>query len=176
MKKQINEIRRMQQLAGVIKESQQLNEDIHDDIDQDLMNGDFDQEGQIEYLKDVISYCQSKINEIESNLDESQLSENENGYKDFMNKNYPGFKPEGEQSFVEFVNLVAKNIFTAGVNDPTMAQVNDWDTLFEYWENFGDLSLYTQSDIIQLAKQANVSQDNIDYILDLPQVSSLERG
>jgi hypothetical protein len=77
MKKQINEIKRMQKLAGVIKESQQLNEDIHDDIDQDLMNGDLDQEGQIEYLRDIINYCQSKINEIESNLNESQLNENE---------------------------------------------------------------------------------------------------
>ena len=75
MKKQLNEIKRMQQLAGVIKESQQLNEDIHDDIDQDLMNGDLDQEEQIEYLRDIINYCQSKINEIEGNLNESQLDE-----------------------------------------------------------------------------------------------------
>lgn len=48
-----------------------LKEDIFDDIDQDLMQGGFEsQEAQIEYLKEVISYCQSKINEIESNLDE----------------------------------------------------------------------------------------------------------
>jgi len=79
MKQPINEIKRMQQLAGLIKESQQLNEDIHDDIDQDLMNGDLDQEGQIEYLRDVINYCQSKINEIEGNLDEPQLNENSFG-------------------------------------------------------------------------------------------------
>jgi hypothetical protein len=47
-----------------------LNEDIFDDIEGDLMEGGFEsQEAQIEYLKEVINYCQSKINEIESNLD-----------------------------------------------------------------------------------------------------------
>ena len=121
MKRQINEIKRMQQLAGILKE-------------------------------------------------------NDSEYGKFMDKNYSGFKPEGEQSFVEFVNLVAKGIFSAGVDDPTMAQVNDWDTLFEYWEDFGDLSMHTKSDIIELAQEAGVSQDDINYILDLPQVSNLERG
>jgi len=72
MKQQLNEIKRMQQLAGMINESQQLNEDIFNDIDQDLMQGGLDQQSQIEYLKEVISYCQSKINEIESNLNENQ--------------------------------------------------------------------------------------------------------
>jgi hypothetical protein len=121
MKQQINEIKRMQQLAGILKE-------------------------------------------------------NNNGYEEFMDKNYPGFKPEGEQSFVKFVNLVAKNIFSKGVDDPTMAQVNDWDTLFEYWNDFGDLSLHTKSDIIQMAEEVGVSQEDIDYILDLPQVFSMESG
>lgn len=83
---------------------------------------------------------------------------------------------EDKQSFIKFVNLVADNIFTAGVNDPTMEQVNSWDTLFEYWEDFGNLSLHTQSDIIELANEAGVSESDLNYILDLPQVSSLERG
>ena len=103
----------------------------------------------------------------------AKLKEN---YDKFMDQNYPGFKPEGEQSFVEFVNLVADNIFKAGVDDPTMSQVNGWDTLFEYWEDFGDLGLYTQQDIIELAKKAGVSENDIEYILDLPQVANLERG
>lgn len=98
------------------------------------------------------------------------------GYKKFMEKNYPGFVPEGEQSFVEFVNLVAKNIFKAGVNDPTMADVEGWDTLFEYWEDFGNLDMFTQQDIIDIANQADVSQSDIEYILDLPQVDNLEKG
>ena len=110
-------------------------------------------------------------------ITESQYKEKLNeGYDEFMDNNYPGFKPEGEQSFVEFVNLVAKNVFTDGVNDPTMSQVNDWDTLFEYWEDFGDLNMYTKSDIIELAGQAGVSENDLEYILDLPQVSKLERG
>jgi hypothetical protein len=98
------------------------------------------------------------------------------GYKNFMDKNYPGFKPEGEQSFVEFVNLVAKNIFKAGVNDPMMGDVEGWDTLFEYWEDFGNLGMFTQQDIIDIANQASVSQSDLEYILDLPQVANLERG
>ncbi len=103
---------------------------------------------------------------------------NKENYNEFMDSNYPGFKPEGEQSFIEFVHLVAKNIFRAGVNDPTMADVsaNDWGTLFEYWEDFGDLDMHTKSDIISLAKKTGVSKNNIMYILDLPQVSKLERG
>jgi hypothetical protein len=67
-----------------------LKEDIFNDIDQDLMHGGFEnQEDQIEYLKEVISYCQAKINEIESNLDESKkaLSEDKDTQAviDFLN-------------------------------------------------------------------------------------------
>jgi hypothetical protein len=55
-----------------------LNEDIFDDIEGDLMEGGFEsQEAQIEYLKEVINYCQSKINEIESNLDEARFKKGE---------------------------------------------------------------------------------------------------
>jgi hypothetical protein len=54
-----------------IEESKKiLSEDIFNDIDQDLMQGLESQEDQIEYLKEVISYCQAKIKEIESNLGE----------------------------------------------------------------------------------------------------------
>jgi hypothetical protein len=66
MKTQINETKRMQQLAGVINESQ-LNEDegIHSDIEQDLMNGEWEStEDQIAYLQDIINFCQQKIAEI----------------------------------------------------------------------------------------------------------------
>ena len=66
MKTQINETKRMQQLAGVINESQ-LNEDegIHSDIEQDLMNGEWEStEDQITYLQDIINFCQQKIAEI----------------------------------------------------------------------------------------------------------------
>jgi hypothetical protein len=69
MKQPINEIKRMQQLAGVIKETL-LKEDIEDDIDNDLINGDFeDKQGQIEYLQYVIELCQKKITEIQSQID-----------------------------------------------------------------------------------------------------------
>jgi hypothetical protein len=57
-----------------------------------------------------------------------------------------------------------------------MADVEGWDTLFEYWEDFGNLDMFTQQDIIDIANQADVSQSDIEYILDLPQVDNLEKG
>jgi hypothetical protein len=69
MKKPINEIRRMQQLAGVITKSQ-LNEDIIDDIDDDLIYGDFkDKQDQIGYLEFVIEHCQKLIRQIEAQIE-----------------------------------------------------------------------------------------------------------
>jgi hypothetical protein len=61
MKIQLNEIRRMQQLAGVINE----NQGIEGDIEQDLMQGEFESEdAQIEYLQGIITFCQQKIDEL----------------------------------------------------------------------------------------------------------------
>jgi hypothetical protein len=69
MKQQINEIKRMQQLAGVITKSQ-LNEDIIDDIDDDLIYGDFkDKQDQIGYLEFVIEHCQKLIRQIEAQIE-----------------------------------------------------------------------------------------------------------
>ena len=68
MKQQINETKRMQQLAGILKENLNiLREDIEDDIDDDLLSGDFrDKQDQIEYLKYVIEHCQKLIKQIEA--------------------------------------------------------------------------------------------------------------
>lgn len=75
MEKPINEIKRMQQLAGIINETLLKEIDIIDNIDDDLMNGGFeDEQGQIEYLQGIIEYCQTLIKQIQS---ESQLNENE---------------------------------------------------------------------------------------------------
>jgi hypothetical protein len=69
MKQQLNEIKRMQQLAGVITKSQ-LNEDIIDDIDDDLIYGDFkDKQDQIGYLEFVIEHCQKLIRQIEAQIE-----------------------------------------------------------------------------------------------------------
>jgi hypothetical protein len=69
MKQQINEIKRLQQLAGVITKSQ-LNEDIIDDIDDDLIYGDFkDKQDQIGYLEFVIEHCQKLIRQIEAQIE-----------------------------------------------------------------------------------------------------------
>jgi archaellum component FlaC len=58
------ELKRIQQLAGVLKE----NYGIEDDIEQDLMNGEFESvDGQVEYLQSIISFCQNKIAELQAN-------------------------------------------------------------------------------------------------------------
>ena len=54
----------MQQLAGVIKEEQ----GIENDIEQDLMQGDFEiADAQVEYLQSIIDFCQNKIAELQAN-------------------------------------------------------------------------------------------------------------
>ena len=66
MKTQIKELKRIQQLAGILNESQ-LNEEegIHYDIEQDLFQGEFESvEDKIDYLQDIINFCQQKINEL----------------------------------------------------------------------------------------------------------------
>ena len=58
------ELKRIQQLAGVLKE----NYGIEDDIEQDLMNGEFESiDAQVEYLQSIISFCQNKIAELQAN-------------------------------------------------------------------------------------------------------------
>ena len=63
--KEMNEeLKRIQQLAGVLKE----NYGIEDDIEQDLMNGEFESvDGQVEYLQSIINFCQNKIAELQAN-------------------------------------------------------------------------------------------------------------
>ena len=61
---EMNETKRMQQLAGMIKEEQ----GIENDIEQDLMQGEFEStEDQIEYLKSIIGFCERKIAELQAN-------------------------------------------------------------------------------------------------------------
>jgi hypothetical protein len=60
---EMNETKRMQQLAGVINE----NYGIENDIEQDLMNGGFEgADDQIEYLQSIITFCNNKIAELQS--------------------------------------------------------------------------------------------------------------
>jgi hypothetical protein len=58
------ELKRIQQLAGVLKE----NYGIEDDIEQDLMQGEFENvDDQVEYLQSIINFCQNKIAELQAN-------------------------------------------------------------------------------------------------------------
>lgn len=58
------ELKRIQQLAGVLKE----NDGIENDIEQDLMHGEFESvEDQVGYLQNIINFCQNKIAELQAN-------------------------------------------------------------------------------------------------------------
>jgi hypothetical protein len=64
MKQQLNEIKRIQELAGILNEA----DGIENDIEQDLMQGEFEgADDQIEYLQSIIDFCQNKIAELQAN-------------------------------------------------------------------------------------------------------------
>jgi hypothetical protein len=71
--------------VGLAESKKTLSENqpaIYNDIEQDLMNGGFENiEGQIDYLQDIIKFCQEKIKEISGGL-------NENIDKDKLKKYY----------------------------------------------------------------------------------------
>lgn len=63
---EMNELKRMQQLAGMLNENDQPG--IYFDIEQDLMHGEFEStDAQVEYLQDVINFCNNKIAELQAN-------------------------------------------------------------------------------------------------------------
>ena len=60
---EMNETKRMQQLAGMVNE----NQGIENDIEQDLMQGEFEStDDQITYLQSIIDFCNNKIAELQS--------------------------------------------------------------------------------------------------------------
>jgi len=64
MKQQLNEIKRIQELAGILNEA----DGIENDIEQDLMQGEFEgADDQIKYLQSIIDFCQNKIAELQAN-------------------------------------------------------------------------------------------------------------
>jgi putative methionine-R-sulfoxide reductase with GAF domain len=63
---EMNETKRMQQLAGMLNENDQPG--IYFDIEQDLMHGEFESiDDQVNYLQDVINFCNDKIAELQAN-------------------------------------------------------------------------------------------------------------
>jgi uncharacterized protein Yka (UPF0111/DUF47 family) len=80
---EMNETKRMQQLAGMLKEE----DSIENDIEQDLMQGEFESnDAKIDYLQNIINLCQQKISELEQE-DSSRASSNDiegiEGYDEF---------------------------------------------------------------------------------------------
>jgi len=60
---EMNELKRIQQLAGMVNE----NQGIEHDIDQDLMHGEFkNSKAKIKYLQSIIKFCNNKIAELQS--------------------------------------------------------------------------------------------------------------
>lgn len=61
---EMNETKRMQQLAGMVNE----NQGIEYDIEQDLMQGEFEStDDQVAYLQSIIDFCNNKIAELQAN-------------------------------------------------------------------------------------------------------------
>ena len=84
---EMNETKRMQQLAGVINE----NHGIENDIEQDLMNGGFEgADDQIEYLQSIITFCNTKIAELQAN--EEEINENADQDNVKIRKEPAGFR------------------------------------------------------------------------------------
>ena len=79
-----------------------------------------------------------------------------------------------DKSITNFIRLLYPDIKVNGVY--FVGNYEDLDTFFEMWDENSNLSMHTQSDIIELAQEAGMSQSDISYILDLPQVSRLEQG
>lgn len=75
-----------------------------------------------------------------------------------------------------FTKLVVQNIFSAGMKDPMVQEINSWDVLFEFWNEYGNLMLHTQTDIVELADKVKLTANEVYYILNLPQVKGLEQG
>jgi hypothetical protein len=66
MKQPLNEeFRKMQKLAGI---NENIESGIYKDIEDDLMNGEFESEQeQIEYLQGIIDFCQKQIASLSKN-------------------------------------------------------------------------------------------------------------
>ena len=75
-------------------------EDVFADIDDDITHGTDSKEDAIEYLEDIINYCQKKIVELE----------NEKGYEeeDKLDEAMGGKNPEGDALVLRFLQGVAK--------------------------------------------------------------------
>jgi len=92
--------------------------------------------------------------------------------KEFMEENYVGFQPIYDMGLCNFV----ATIFPNAIETPEARCINNWETLFEYWEKDEQFYNHTQSDIIQIAEECEVEEDDVYLILNLPQVVKLERG
>jgi putative cell wall-binding protein len=126
MKKQLNEIKRMQQLAGLITESE-YQPAIYNDIEQDLMNGGFEStEDQVEYLQDIIKFCQEKIKEISGGLNENQpaIYNDKENIVNFLNANTKEFISKLGNPGSKFENLGDPKVATAGKSDTSGIDVS----------------------------------------------------
>jgi hypothetical protein len=74
------------------------------------------------------------------------------------------------------LRTVAREIFTLGIEDIEILEINGYDDLFTMWSERGNLDQYTQDDIHELCKNAGLSNYDIQYVLGLPEVDQLEQG
>jgi hypothetical protein len=74
------------------------------------------------------------------------------------------------------LRTVAREIFTLGLEDIEILEINSYDELFTMWSERGNLDQHTQDDIREICKNAGLSEDDIQYVLGLPEVDQLEQG
>tara|TARA_B110000046_G_scaffold1331_1_gene1474 strand:- start:135 stop:440 length:306 start_codon:yes stop_codon:yes gene_type:complete len=76
-----------------------------------------------------------------------------------------------------FIDIIASQLSPEGMDDQEVINIDSWDELFQMWStNELDFYNHTQSDILDLASEVGLSDNEIGYIMDLPEVDDLERG
>ena len=201
MKKQIisEEFVRMQKLAGLITESEykaKLNEKEggsglnYDDLIQPLLklykNPEYSLGDNFESEEELYNGLKGKyiVSELLAydlgSVLEDYLRKNNKividgvDYTDYYWESVANYVTDGSEPIANFIRLLYPDI--KADNAYFIEKYEDLDTFFEMWDELSNLSMHTQSDIIELAQESGVSQSDISYILDLPQVSKLEKG
>jgi len=118
MKQPLNEqFRKMQKLAGI---NENIESGIYKDIEDDLMNGEFESEQeQIEYLQGIIDFCQKQIASL------SGLNEPKFYSRDYVKQKY-GNKAKEIEANIEDEEDNNPNIFDLYTSLETAEETDDF--------------------------------------------------
>jgi len=118
MKQPLNEqFRKMQKLAGI---NENIESGIYKDIEDDLMNGEFESEQeQIEYLQGIIDFCQKQIEKL------AGLNEPKFYSRDYVKQKY-GNKAKEIEANIEDEEDNNPNIFDLYTSLETAEETDDF--------------------------------------------------